>query len=405
MKQRKQKVTEFHAAEGWPISRVSLEAKGKAVQALLANHTLIVGQSRSGKTNSARRIIEEILAWTDARVVILDPNADFKYLKQLTSDSDSKAGKPDPKFVARWRQISKKIDVAAPDGGAWGIDWGKLSLDEMAAFLRLKPSETFAEYRHLDHHFKYQKQTGAWPVTLEEFSKSKYFDVAVGEDVERYRLRLQELSGLDVWAKDSNNDLDSLFERDLRSIIVDLSLDDDQARTLTAARALEALWGQGEERRKAFLRDETISWNGTVVVIDEGHLFAPPETTDPQKRLVSEKIQRFADQGKKLNLYLMVITQQPGKLHPSVLSEFNNRIILRVNERRSLSALEETYGGSRGRYDGALTFEPGEALIEGALLRDESPPASLPRGVRFKLARTREGGGTPKADWALPKAP
>ena len=193
-----------------------------------------------------------------------------------------------------------------------------------------------------------------------------------------------------MWAKDSNKDLDSLFAKDYRSIIVDLSLDDDQVRTLTAARTLEALWSQGEEKRKAFLRDETTSWNGTVVVIDEGHLFAPPETADPQKRLVSEKIQRFADQGKKLNLYLMVVTQQPGKLHPSVLSEFNNRIILRVNERRSLSALEETYGGSRGRYDGALTFEPGEALIEGALLRDESPPASLPRGIRFKLARTRE---------------
>jgi DNA helicase HerA-like ATPase len=404
MKQSRQKATEFHAAEGWPISRVSSEAKGKAVQALLANHTLIVGQSRSGKTNAARRVVEEILAWTEARVVILDPNADFKYLKELSTGSNNQGDKTDPLFVARWRQINKQIGVAAPDGTIWGIDWGKLSLEEMAAFLRLKPSETFAEYRHLDHHFKYQKQTKEWPVTLDQFSKSKYFDVAVGEDVERYRLRLQELAGLNVWAKDSSKDLDSLFAKDYRSIIVDLSLDDDQVRTLTAARALEALWSQGEERRKVFLRDETTRWDGTVVVIDEGHLFAPPDTTDPQKRLVSEKIQRFADQGKKLNLYLMVITQQPGKVHPSVLSEFNNRIILRVNERRSLSVLEETYGGSRGRYDGALTFEPGEALIEGALLRDESPPASLPRGVRFKLARTREGGGTPKADWALPRS-
>jgi DNA helicase HerA-like ATPase len=402
MKKKTHESIEFQVADGWPISRVGADAKGKAVQALLANHTLIVGQSRSGKTNAARRIIEEILAWTEARVVILDPNADFKWLKELSADSN--LGRPDPQFVARWRQINKQIGVAAPDGVIWGIDWGKLSLEEMAAFLRLKPGETFAEYRHLDHHFKYQKQTKQWPVTLEEFSKSQYFDVAVGEDVERYRLRLQELAGLNVWAKDSTKDLDSLFEQTHRSIIVDLSLDDEQVRTITAARALEALWSQGEEKRKAFLRDETISWNGTVVLIDEGHLFAPPETTDPQKRLVSEKIQRFADQGKKLNLYLMVITQQPGKLHPSVLSEFNNRIILRVNERRSLSALEETYGGSRGRYDGALTFEPGEALIEGALLRDESPPASLPRGVRFKLARTREGGGTPKADWALPRA-
>ena len=99
----------------------------------------------------------------------------------------------------------------------------------------------------------------------------------------------------------------------------------------------------------------------------------------------------------------MIITQQPGKLHPEVLAEFNNRIIMRVNERRSLKALEDMYGGSKGRYDGALTFEKGEALIEGDLLRDENPPPPLPRGVKFRRSRTREGGGTPKADWALPK--
>ena len=128
------------------------------------------------------------------------------------------------------------------------------------------------------------------------------------------------------------------------------------------------------------------------------------ELVIPQKRLVSERIQRFADQGKKLNLYLAVITQQPGKLHSDVLSEFNNRIILRVNERRSLKVLEETYGGFKGRYDGALTFEPGEALIEGALLMDENPPPPGPRGVQFKPSRSREGGGTPKPDWALPRA-
>ena len=48
-------------------------------------------------------------------------------------------------------------------------------------------------------------------------------------------------------------------------------------------------------------------------------------------------------------------------------------------------------------------FEQGEALIEGDLLRDENPPPALPRGVKFKRARTREGGGTPKPDWARPK--
>lgn len=137
-----------------------------------------------------------------------------------------------------------------------------------------------------------------------------------------------------------------------------------------------------------------------MVVIDEAHLFAPPTSDDPRKRAVGERIERLADQGKKLNLVLMVITQQPQKLNKNVLAECGNRIVLRVNERVSLRTLEEMYGGLRGRYDGALTFNPGEALLEGAILCDETPPAVLPRGVQFVLARTREGGGTPPTDWA-----
>ena len=57
---------------------------------------------------------------TEARVVILDPNADFKYLKELSTGSNNQGDKPDPQFVARWRQISKQIGVAAPDGTIWG---------------------------------------------------------------------------------------------------------------------------------------------------------------------------------------------------------------------------------------------------------------------------------------------
>jgi hypothetical protein len=72
----------------------------------------------------------------------------------------------------------------------------------------------------------------------------------------------------------------------------------------TAERTLEVLWKDGESKRKEFLRNPNSSWLGTVVVIDEGHLFAPPETPDPQSQLVSERIQRFADQGKKLKLNL-----------------------------------------------------------------------------------------------------
>jgi len=383
-------------ASGWPLPRTDARVKAQAIQALIANHTLIVGQSRSGKTNAARRLIEEILTCTQTRVVILDPNADFRWLEKVSHPKREK------EFVDDWQTVANDLGIATPGGPAWGIHWSKLSKEEMAAFLRLTPKETFDEYRHLDRQFNYERKMNSKIGSLEEFTKSQYFDIAAGEELERYRLLLQELAALNVWAKDPKQDLDSLLQKNHKVTVVDLSIDDEQVRTISAARTLEALWRQGEERRKKFLSNSRDPWIGTLVVIDEGHLFAPPQTEDPRKKLISERIKRFADQGKKLNLFLMVITQQPGKLHPDVLSEFNNRIILRVNERRSLRVLEQTYGGISGRYDGALTFEPGEALIEGALLCDENPPPAEPRGVRFLMARTREGGGTPKANWALP---
>ena len=75
-----------------------------------------------------------------------------------------------------------------------------------------------------------------------------------------------------------------------------------------------------------------------------------------------------------------------------------------MSERRSLEVLEHMFGGLPGRYDGTLTFQPGqgEALIEGDLLCDELPPSALPRGIRFGRALTKEGGATPPKDWARP---
>ena len=46
----------------------------------LLYHTLVVGQSGSGKSYFVARLIEEILLKTYARIVVLDPNGDFRRL-------------------------------------------------------------------------------------------------------------------------------------------------------------------------------------------------------------------------------------------------------------------------------------------------------------------------------------
>ena len=189
---KKKTNTGFSVSEYWPIGPPEL--RKRAVQALLANHTLIVGQSRSGKTQAARRLLEEILAWTDSRVVILDPNADFRWLGQV---ADSTLSADSTGFADRWGKIGRNIAIVAdePSATGWGIDWTSLSLQDMAAFLRLAPSENFAEYQHLKRHLDYfkskeQKKKGS---TIEDFRKSKYLKIASGEELARYSLVLERL--------------------------------------------------------------------------------------------------------------------------------------------------------------------------------------------------------------------
>ena len=195
--------TALRISDGWPIRRADPKVQSRAVQALIANHTLIVGQSRSGKTNAARRLIEEVLTWTKTRVVILDPNADFRWLKKLDEPIRDK------EFAVRWRTVARDVGVATPGGVDWGIHWGKLSMEEMAAFLRLTPKDTFSEYRHLDRQFNYEKKMNVNSEigSLEEFARSGYFDIAAGEELERYRLLLEELAAVKVWAKDPEHEI------------------------------------------------------------------------------------------------------------------------------------------------------------------------------------------------------
>lgn len=386
--------TSFDAADGWPAGDQS--GTNRAVAALVANHTLIVGQSRSGKTNAARILIEQILLRTAARVVVLDPNDDFKELRQPDT--------PDSSFISAWSRVAASIEIVSADSDTWGIQWGDLSLTEMAAFIGIDPKEDFGVYLHLRRHRKFDGSVA----TLRSFRDSRYFQAAYGEDVERYQLLLEQLDETKVWAEDRAKTLDSALQGRSRGVVVDLSSDDERVRMIMAARALEVLWHKGDACRQNHLKNPSEQWPGTVVLIDEAHLFAPRELEglNPQKELVRQRIKRFADQGKKFNLFLMIITQQPAKLHADILAECNNRIVLRMNERRSLAVLEKMYGGLPGRYDGALTFEPsvGDALLEGDLLSDEQPPPAAPRQVQFLKACTKAGGASPPMDWAEPKA-
>src|ERR1035441_1150862 len=72
----------------------------------LLHHMLIVGQSGSGKSFLIARLIEEILLRTQARVVVIDPNGDFRRI------CDAAPSKSLEKFGGVFAELTKSSEKA-----------------------------------------------------------------------------------------------------------------------------------------------------------------------------------------------------------------------------------------------------------------------------------------------------
>ncbi|MBV9199146.1 MAG: ATP-binding protein [Alphaproteobacteria bacterium] len=75
----------------------------------LLHHTLIFGQSGSGKSFLIARLLEEILLSTSARVLIVDPNGDFRRIS-LPSESIWDDNKFKPMFADLFSQYNSEYD-------------------------------------------------------------------------------------------------------------------------------------------------------------------------------------------------------------------------------------------------------------------------------------------------------
>ena len=93
-------VGELTLAPGVPLE---LDAGG------FDRHTFLCGQSGSGKTYSLGLILERLLADTELRLVILDPNSDYVRLGHVRDGAD-------PALAARYREVAGGVEVHSASG-------------------------------------------------------------------------------------------------------------------------------------------------------------------------------------------------------------------------------------------------------------------------------------------------
>lgn len=425
----------------------------------VARHLAIIAQSGSGKSFFLGRLVEELLLNTRCRVVILDPNADFRNSDSIQKsmwegtgyDSSTSLGKMPTeadveRICATWQSIPRKIfraDVGKTTGSyePMRVWWPFLATDLLAE--DLAPAER-VEMRHC-HTFvqtlavilKERLASSAGKDTtsnlLLDWSQEALFELLAarqpGTTPAELRGRLASAIGLEDSGLDFDRAVKSAqcvspevaqyyFARareceiagilrqtpppdwfNLRQMVIDLpSLPNTQLRLLVVYQVLARLW---EAQRGAW--QEAMANPGQedrrvpcFIVVDEAHNLIPAEPRSRAAVALRETFRTIAAEGRKFGLFLIVVSQRPDKLDPMVLSECENKIVMRIDSDDVLEKIKTVLGVPSAvatQLSDCLKFRIGRGLLFGAWAPDGP--------VRFLSAarRTVEGGRNLNASW------
>jgi DNA helicase HerA-like ATPase len=103
-----------------------------------------------------------------------------------------------------------------------------------------------------------------------------------------------------------------------------------------------------------------------LIVIDEAHNLCTNEPADALQAAVTDRLVQIAAEGRKYGLWLLLSTQRPSKIHPNVLSQCDNLMMMRMNSPGDVAELGEVFGfAPPSLLAAAPTFGLGECLLAG----------------------------------------
>jgi uncharacterized protein len=355
-----------------PGVRFSLDAGG------FDRHTFFCGQSGSGKTYALGTVLERLLLETSLRIVVLDPNSDFVRLQEVRDGVDDA-------LSSRYRRAAAELVVRR--GGGSGLErlhvrFTDCDAEEQAAVLRLDPIRDRDEYGVLVELL----ESGFEDSDASARELAARLLGASNTEVRALGARLRNL-GIHRWPIWSVGDADSV--QDLvapggpRALVVDLgSLDTPGEKAIAAESVLAALWRRRAEREPVLL------------VIDEAHNVCPREPEDAVTALATGHAARFAAEGRKFGLYLLVSTQRPHRVNELVVSQCDNLVLMRMTSAADLAHVADVLSFVPAPLlERATSFRMGESLVAGKI-------ASHSALVRFGPRIAEEGGADVPATWA-----
>ena len=334
-------------------------------------HTFLCGQSGSGKTYALGVILEQLLLGTDLRMVVFDPNADFVGLGETLPDAP-------PEDAARLASQEVRVLGATSTGAEpLRLRFATMPRRAQAAVLRLDPLEDREEYNLLLQQFGSDSPPtlGGHPGPVPRQARTRAGRSPSGSRTSasptgrcspaptpRRRRSWPRGPGSPSWTS-----VGSAIPAEPPALSLDM---------------IENLWAQRQTRTP------------TLIVVDEAHNLCPAEPVGPVQKALVDRFIQIAGEGRKYGLWLLLSTQRPSKLHPQVLSQCDNLVLMRMNSPGDVAELADVFGfAPPAMIAAAPQFVQGEALVAGGFV---PRPAFIRMGGRL----TRQGG----SDVAVPVA-
>lgn len=340
------------------------EVSARLLPGRFNRHTFWCGQSGSGKTYALGVVLEQLLLHTSLPMVIFDPNGDFVRMRETNPDAkDTAAGE-----TLSGRDV-RVLRPSSPNPNSLRVRFTDLPAAAKAAVFSLHPladRDEYSELIHLEETAGTLGKEGIIPHLLEQ-------NTAAARALAARTLNLDVLNW-SVWAEGLDTVTDILDTRP-DATVLDLGGFAYAEESLVVALAvLDDLWAKREDRRPL------------LIVIDEAHNLCSPDQNSPLHIAVRERIIQIAAEGRKFGLWLLLSTQRPSRVHPSIISQCDNLALMKMTSPLDLDELATIFGFvPPAMLARASRFTQGEALFAGGF----TPAPSM---VRMGSRLTREGG-------------
>lgn len=186
--------------------------------------------------------------------------------------------------------------------------------------------------------------------------------------------------------------------------VIDLPfLHDKNTRLLAVNALLTTVWKEARAAWDNALKEseDNDTRVPTFVVVDEAHNLIPAKPRTRAEIALTEQFRTITAEGRKYGLFLVLVSQRPDKLDSLILSECENKAIMKLGSASVLNTTREMLGLEDigpGVVEKCLEFEKGHVLLLGRWVPDG------PQRIYTAARRTKEGGRNLRETyWAKPE--